>query len=117
MAVAGWTGALVDWRAGLEALKARIAPALGRAETRGAAGAFVDALLSPAERKTGWRLAERAGLERPRRIRSLLGRSAWSADALRERVRDHGVEALGDEGGVLVLDGEGGPWPEAAKAA
>ena len=62
-------------------------------------------------------LAERAGLERPHRIQSLLGRSAWSADALRERVRDLGVEALGDEGGVLVVDGEGGPWPEAAKAA
>jgi hypothetical protein len=35
----------------------------------------------------------------------------------RDRVRDHVTEALGDEAGVLVVDGEGGPWPEAATAA
>ena len=110
-------GALIDWRAELEALKARIAPALGRAETRASAGAFIDGLLGPAERKTGWMLAEQAGLDRPHRLQSLLGRGRWSADALRDRVRDYVAEALGDEAGVLVVDGEGGPWPEAAKAA
>ena len=68
MAVAEWTGALVDWRAELEALKGWIAPALRRAETRGAAGAFIDGLLGPAERKTGWMLAEQAGMDRPYRI-------------------------------------------------
>ena len=117
MAVAEWTGALIDWRAELEALKEWIAPAFGRAETRGAVGAFIDGLLSPAERKTGWMLAEQAGLERPHRIQSLLGRSTWSADALCDRMRDYVMEALGDEAGVLVVDGEGGPWPEAAQAA
>ena len=107
MAVAEWTGALVDWRAELEALKGWIAPALGRAETRGAAGAFIDGLLGPAERKTGWMLAEQAGMNRPHRIQSLLGRSAWSADALRDRVRDYAAEAIGDEAGVLVVDETG----------
>lgn len=107
MAVAEWTGALVDWRAELEALKARLAPALGRSETRVAAGAFIDGLLGPAERKTGWMLAEQAGLERPHRIQSLLGRGRWSADALRDRVRAYVAEALGDEAGVLVVDETG----------
>ena len=105
--VAEWTGSLVDWRAELGALKARLAPALGRAETRPAAGAFIDGLLGPAERKTGWMLAEQAGLDRPHRIQSLLGRGRWSADALRDRVRDYVVEALGCEGGVLVVDETG----------
>ena len=67
MAVAEWTGALVDWRAELEAFKGWIAPALERAETRGTAGAFIDGLLGPAERKTGWMLAEQAGMDRPYR--------------------------------------------------
>ena len=107
MAVAEWTGALVDWRAELGALKAQLAPVLGRAETRAAAGAFIDGLLGPAERKTGWMLAEQAGLERPHRIQSLLGRGRWSADALRDWVRDYVAEALGDEGGVLVVDETG----------
>ena len=62
MAVAAWTGALVDWRAELEALKRHVAPVFGRGETRQAAGAFIEGLLSPAERKTGWMLAEQAGL-------------------------------------------------------
>jgi len=65
MTVADWAGTLVDWKAELEALKQHIAPALGRAETRQSAGAFIDGLLSSAERKTGWMLAEEAGLARP----------------------------------------------------
>ena len=82
-------------------------PSLGRAETRASAGAFIDGLLSSAEPKTGWMLAESAGLERPYRIQSLLGRSAWSADGLRDLVRQYVVCALGDAGGVLVIDETG----------
>ena len=107
MAVAEWTGALVDWRAELAALKRLIAPALGRAETRESAGLFMDGLLSSAERKTGWMLAEQAGLERPYRIQALLGRSSWSADHLRDLVRAYVAEALGDPAGVLVVDETG----------
>src|SRR5256885_3811713 len=51
--------------------------------------------------KTGWLLAEQAGLERPDRMQSLLGRSRWEADALRDRVRADVIEALGDADGVL----------------
>jgi SRSO17 transposase len=107
MAVADWAGTLVDWSAGLAALKEHLAPALGRAETRASAGAFLDGLLSGVARKTGWMLAEEAGLERPYRIQSLLGRSSWSADALRERVHDYVMEALGEADGVLVVDETG----------
>jgi SRSO17 transposase len=52
-------------------------------------------------------LAEAAGLERPYRIQALLGRSSWSADHLRDLVRAYVAEALGDEGGVLVIDETG----------
>jgi len=107
MAVAEWTGTLVDWKASLEALKRRLGPAFGRAETRRSASAFIDGLLSSAERKTGWMLAEQAGFERPYRIQSLLGRSRWSADVLRDLVRDYVSEALGDPDGVLVVDETG----------
>ena len=66
----------------------------------------MDGLLSGAERKTGWMLAEQAGLAKPYRVQSLLGRSSWSADRLRDLVRDYAVEGLGDLGGVLIFDGE-----------
>ena len=80
---------------------------LPRAELRETAGAFIDGLLSGVERKTGWLMAEQAGLERPYRMQSLLGRSLWSADALRDIVRGYVLEALGDADGVLVVDETG----------
>ncbi|MBM2324350.1 IS701 family transposase [Marivita cryptomonadis] len=88
-------------------MRAFIAPAFKRSEQRASAGAFIDGLLSGVERKTGWMLAEEAGLERPYRIQSLLGRSSWSADTLCERVRSYAMEALGDPDGVLVVDETG----------
>ena len=107
MSVAEWTGALVDWRNALQALKQYVAPAFKRVEQRETAAIFIDGLLSGAERKTGWMLAEEAGLARPFRLQSLLGRSSWSADRLNELVRGYVVEALGDADGVLVIDETG----------
>jgi SRSO17 transposase len=107
MTVAAWSGTLVDWRDALDGLKTWIRPALGRVETRASAEAFIDGVLSSAERKTGWMLAEHAGHARPYRMQSLLGRSNWSADALRDHVRDYVVDALGDPAGVLVVDETG----------
>jgi len=105
--VSDWSGSLIDWRFLLADLKQSVSPVFGRAETRASASLFIDGLLSGAERKTGWMLAEEAGLARPWRIQSLLGRSLWSADALCQRVRDYVVAALGDKGGVLVVDETG----------
>src|SRR5689334_15555947 len=107
MSVAVWSGSLVAWERELAALKERIGPVFGRAETRETAGAFLDGLLSGVARKTGWLLAEQAGLERPYRMQSLLGRSRWDADGLRDRVRADVIEALGDRDGVLVVDETG----------
>jgi SRSO17 transposase len=107
MSVAVWSGSLVGWERELAALKERIGPVFGRAETRETAGAFLDGLLSGVARKTGWLLAEQAGLERPYRMQSLLGGSRWDADGLRDRVRADVIEALGDRDGVLVVDETG----------
>jgi SRSO17 transposase len=63
--------------------------------------------LSGIERKTGWLMAEQADAGRPYRMQSLLGRSRWDADALRDEVRAYVVEALGDDDGVLVVDETG----------
>jgi len=107
MSVAVWSGSLVAWERELAALKGRIGPVFGRAEVRETAGAFLDGLLSGVARKTGWLLAEQAGLDRPYRMQSLLGRSRWDADALRDRIRADVIEALGDADGVLVVDETG----------
>ena len=87
MSVAAWSGSLLAWEHDLGALKERLGPVFRRRELRETAGAFIDSLLSGIERKTGWLMAEQAGLARPYRMQSLLGRSHWDADALRDQVR------------------------------
>jgi SRSO17 transposase len=107
MSVASWSGSLLEWENELAALKGRLAPVFGRAELRASASSFIDGLLSGISRKTGWQLAEQAGQEQPYRMQSLLGRSGWDADALREKVRDEVLSSLSDPRGVLVVDETG----------
>ena len=107
MSVSDWSGSCVRWSEDLEALKVKLSPAFGRRETQETAGAFLEGLLSGIERKTGWLMSEQAGLERPYRMQSLLGRSSWSADGLQDLVRAYAVEALRSEDGVLVVDETG----------
>jgi SRSO17 transposase len=107
MSVAVWSGSELAWETALLALKRRLGPVFGRAEVRASAGAFIDGLLSGISRKTGWLMAEQAGLDRPYRMQSLLGRSSWNADALRDLVRAEVVGSLGDPTGVLVVDETG----------
>src|SRR5215813_1478014 len=63
--------------------------------------------MSPVERKNGWQLAEEAGDEPPYATQHLLGRAVWSADEVRNDLRDYVVKHLGDEDGVLVIDDTG----------
>jgi hypothetical protein len=65
MGVATWSGALLDWERELAALKARLAPIFRRSELKATAGAFLDGLLSNVSTKTGWQMAEQAGLSDP----------------------------------------------------
>ena len=65
MSVSDWAGSVSDWRQALEGLKGFIASAFKRSLQRASAGVFMDGLLSGAERKKGWMLAEEAGLARP----------------------------------------------------
>jgi hypothetical protein len=83
MAVADWTGSLVEWDRQLRSLQERIGPVFGRREVRETAGAFVDGLLAGVERKTGWLLSEAAGVERPYRMQSLLGATWWQRRSTR----------------------------------
>ena len=52
---------VVDWAVGLDEVLERIGPRFTRAEPRARAGVYLRGLLSTAERKNGWTLAEQAG--------------------------------------------------------
>src|SRR3982751_3075325 len=86
------------WAASLRTVKERIRPLFRQDRTAAAAGLFLDALLGPERRKTGWMRAEAAGDPGPWRQQALLDRSRWEADAL---------ETLAEPEAVLVIDATG----------
>jgi SRSO17 transposase len=95
------------WASSLRDVKARIRPLFTQARVAASAGQFLDGLLGPERRKTGWMRAETAGDAGPWRQQAILGRGRWEADALRDMVRDYALETLADEDAVLVIDETG----------
>ena len=95
------------WSAELRAVKAQIQSLFGHASVAASASAFLDGLLGPERRKTGWMRAEAAGDPGPWRQQAVLGRSHWDADALRDLVRDYALETLATPDAVLVIDETG----------
>jgi SRSO17 transposase len=88
-------------------LERRLAPYFARAEPRQQAMAYLRGLLSPAERKNSWQLAEVSGAATPYGFQHLLGRADWEPDAVRDELRRYVVQQLGDHDGVLVIDETG----------
>jgi SRSO17 transposase len=95
------------WASSLRDVKGRIRSLFQQERMAASAGLFLDALLGPERRKTGWMRAEAAGDPGPWRQQALLGRARWDADALRDVVRGYAVETLADPDAVLVLDETG----------
>ena len=95
------------WAAALRVVKARMRPLFLQERMARSAGLFLDGLLGPERRKTGWMRAEAAGDPGPWRQQSVLGRGQWDADALRDVVRDYTLETLADSDAVLVIDETG----------
>jgi len=110
--MAAMTGGSVEatlelWESLLREVKGRIRPLFQQQRMAHSAGLFLDALLGPERRKTGWMRAEAAGDPGPWRQQALLGRAQWDADALRDVVRDYAVETLAEPDAVLVVDETG----------
>jgi len=92
------------WAEGLAEIAARLRPHFARRDARERARAYIRALLSPAERKNAWQLAEIAGDSTPYGLQHLLGRAEWDHDAVRDGLRGYVLEHLGELEGILVLD-------------
>lgn len=107
MSVASIETTLELWASALREVKARMRPLFLQERMARSAGLFLDGLLGPERRKTGWMRAEAAGDPGPWRQQSVLGRGQWDADTLREIVRDYALETLADLEAVLVIDETG----------
>ena len=98
---------VVGWSEELDAVAARLAPLFTRREPRRRAVGYIRALLSDAERKNGWQLAEELGEPTPDGVQHLLARAAWDADAARDELLRYAAEHLGRPDGVLIVDETG----------
>ena len=91
----------------LNDIERRLAPYFERAEPRQRAMAYLHGLLSPAERKNSWQLAEASGDTTPYGFQHLLRRARWAPEAIRDELRRYVHRHLGDAEAVLVLDETG----------
>jgi SRSO17 transposase len=98
---------LHTWAAELDGVAAKLARRFERAEPRQRVLAYLTGLLSHAERKNGWQLAELAGEATPDGMQRLLSTAHWDADAVQGDLVAYVVEHLADPDAVLVLDETG----------
>jgi len=95
------------WCVELRQIKAQLKSLFAHPSVAASAAAFLDGLLGPERRKTGWMRAEAAGDPGPWRQQAVLGRSRWDADTLRDLVREYALETLASPDAVLVIDETG----------
>jgi len=98
---------LQRWRAGFDEMFALVAGRFAQADSRRRARMYVLGLLSGAERKNSWTLAEQAGDLTPDGMQRLLNFYRWDADAVRDDLRGYVLKHLGEPSGVVVADETG----------
>jgi SRSO17 transposase len=96
-----------EWADEVGVVGERIGGRFARSEPRRRAVGYVRGLLSGAERKNGWQLAEHLGDPTPDGVQHLLARADWDADAVRDDLLGYAAEHLGHPDGVLVVDETG----------
>ncbi|WP_439623867.1 IS701 family transposase [Gemmata sp.] len=98
---------VVGWANELDTVGERIGRRFARREPRQRAVGYPRGLLSGAERKNGWQLAEHLGDPTPDGVPHLLARADWEADGVRDDLLGYGAESLGGADGVLIVDQTG----------
>jgi len=91
------------WSESSNELFAQVAVVFGNAAVRLHGRAYLLGLLSQAERKNGWTLAEFAGDVSPDGLQRLLNFSPWDEDACRDALSRYVVRHLDDPAAVLAV--------------
>jgi SRSO17 transposase len=68
---------------------------------------YLRGLLGNSDRKNNWQMSEYLGSSTPYALQQFLYRGRFSADALRDKLRNYTSENLGEEDGTLVVDETG----------
>lgn len=99
--------AITDWNEQLQSIHKRLLPLFERSEPRKRLLTYLQGLLSKAERKNGWHLAEQAGDRRPDGVQRFLNAAHWDENALRNELRTYVLENLESPHAVGILDETG----------
>lgn len=100
-------GKAEQYTAELEELMACIGDRYATINSRTTARRYLLGLMSGAERKNGWQLAEQLGESTPYKIQQFLYRGVWDADMVREDLKEYVSRRMGEPDGVLVVDETG----------
>jgi SRSO17 transposase len=95
------------WNVYWAQLERRIGPVFARSDALRRAMSYLGGLLSPAERKNSWQLAEISGDPNPYGFQHLLGRADWDPDELRDTLRTYVTDYLADPAAIGVIDETG----------
>jgi SRSO17 transposase len=95
------------WNVYWAEIERRIAPIFARSDALSRAMSYLAGLLSPAERKNSWQLAEISGAPNPYGFQHLLGRADWNPDTLRDKLRTYVTDYLAESNAVGVIDETG----------
>jgi SRSO17 transposase len=98
---------LVRWQAGFDDAFALVAGRFAQVESRRRARMYLLGLLSGAERKNSWTIAEQSGDLSRDGMQRLLNDYRWDADAVVDDLRCYVLRHLADPGGVFVADETG----------
>jgi SRSO17 transposase len=98
---------LARWQAGFDDMFGLVAGRFAQVQSRRRARLYLLGLLSGAERKNSWTIAEQAGDLSPDGMQRLLNFYAWDPDTVRDDLRGYVLDRLGDPAGVVVADETG----------
>lgn len=96
-----------DWVQAYNELVSKVGLRFERSQSRRQLSAYLQGLLSNAQRKNSWQMAESLGETTPYGIQQFLYRAKWDADEVRDDLQGYVMVQLGEPGGVLVVDETG----------
>ena len=97
-----------SWGEGFEQMFGLVEGCFARSESRAKAKSYIRGLMSDVNRKNGWQLAERLGMNSPLALQRLLNEATWDADEVlrisRQLFTRVGIAPEDELGGVGVVD-------------
>ena len=105
-----------SWREKFNRMAERIGRHFSRSEPQERAQQYRLGLMSKAERKNKWQVAEIMHEDGPQRMQRLLNAADWDIEAVRDELGQYVAEELGEADGILIIDDTGFP-KKGAKSA